>query len=93
MINLEDAGVTIRNREHLLIVLQKLEDFGCYWRKSTDTLYDIRATQFVPLNCISLAMHNKALSYSDEWHHFSKNDITEQIDNIMIKSYKDIFYN
>lgn len=92
MINLQDAGVTIRNREHLLIVLQKLEDLGCYWRKTIYVPENIKATQLVPLNCISIAIHNKSLSWSDEWPHFSKNDITEQLDKYDNKSYKDAFY-
>ena len=92
MINLKDAGVTIRNREHLLIVLQKLEDLGCYWRKTICVPENIKATQLVPLNCISIAIHNKSLSWSDEWPHFSKNDITEKLDDIMIKSDKNTFY-
>jgi hypothetical protein len=91
MINLQDAGVTIKNREHLLIVLQKLEDLGCYWRKTTCVPEDIKATRLIPLNCISLAIHKKSLSWSDEWHHFSKNDITEQLDKYDNKSYKDAF--
>ena len=92
MINLEDAGVTIRNREHLLIVLQKLEDLGCYWRNTIYIPENIKATQLVPLNCISLTILNKSLTWSDAWSHFSENDITEQLDSIMIKSYKDTFY-
>lgn len=92
MINLKDAGVTIRNREHLLIVLQKLEDLGCYWRKTICVPENIKATQLVPLDCISLAIYNKELTWSDEWPHFSENDITEQLDDIMIKSDKNTFY-
>ena len=92
MINLNDAGVTIRNREHLLIVLQKLEDLGCYWRKTIYIPENIKATQLVPLDCISLAIYNKSITWSDEWPHFSENDITEQLDDIMIKSNKNTFY-
>ena len=92
MIYLDNAGVTIRNREHLLIVLQKLKKLGCYWIISSDEPEELKATQFIPTNCISLRIINKRLAYSDEFHHFSGNDITEKLDNMITNPYKHVFY-